>query len=118
MRTYAKFIIVIAIFTIVVILYTNPKTSLNVSSKILSSNHAAVNKTQSKISLWVSVTKIARGHLLTKFRKFFKSLICQRGYCRSVFELNVITDNASRPIVDNVINELSEQYKETLLMVN
>jgi hypothetical protein len=76
------------------------------------------NKTESKVSIWISVTKIARGHLLTKFRKFFKSLISQRGKCRAVFELNVITDNASRPTVDSVINEFTKQYKETLLTVN
>jgi len=64
------------------------------------------------------VTKIDRGHLLTKFRKFFKSLISHRGQCRAIFELNVITDNASRPTVDSVIHEFSEQYKETLLTVS
>lgn len=77
----------------------------------------AVNKTESKVSIWISVTKITRGHLLTKFRKFFKSLVSQRGHCRAVFELNVITDNASRSTVDSVIYEYSRQYKETLLTV-
>lgn len=100
------------------ILYSNPETTINIQSKILSStNYVAVNKTESKVSIWISVTKINRGHLLTKFRKFFKSLVSQRGDCRAVFELNVITDNASRPTVDNVIYEYSRQYKETLLTV-
>jgi len=122
MRTYAKFIIAITIFTILVILYSNPKSTVNIKTKILSSSHVAAapahNKTESKVSIWISVTKIARGHLLIKFRKFFKSLISQRGKCRAVFELNVITDNASRPTVDSVIHEFNKQYKETLLTVN
>ncbi|XP_060863758.1 xyloside xylosyltransferase 1 [Metopolophium dirhodum] len=119
MRIYAKFIIAITIFTILVILYSNPKTAINIKSKILSSSRVATappdNKTESKVSIWISVTKIDRGHLLTKFRKFFKSLISHRGKCRAIFELNVITDNASRPTVDSVIYEFSKQYKETLL---
>jgi len=76
------------------------------------------NQTESKVSIWISVTKIDRGHLLSKFRKFFKSLISHRGKCRAIFELNVITDNASRPTVDSIIYEFSKQYKETLLTVN
>lgn len=122
MRTYAKFIIAITIFTVLVILYSNPNTAVNIKTKILSSSHvvaAAVdNETKSKVSIWISVTKIARGHLLTKFRKFFKSLISQRGKCQAVFELNVITDNTSRSTVDSVVYEFSKQYKETLLTVN
>lgn len=122
MRIYAKFILAITIFTILVILYSNPKTAINIKSKILSSSHVATappdNKSESKVSIWISVTKIDRGHLLTKFRKFFKSLISHRGKCRAIFELNVITDNASRPTVDSVIYEFSKQYKETLLTVN
>ncbi|VVC41546.1 Nucleotide-diphospho-sugar transferases [Cinara cedri] len=115
MHIYAKCIIAITIFTIVLILYSNPKIAVNIKSNILSTNHVASNKAESKISIWISVTKIDRGHLLTKFRKFFKSLVSQRGLCRAVFELNVITDNVSRPTVDSVIHEFSKQYKETLL---
>lgn len=122
MRIYAKFIVAITIFTILVILYFNSKTAVNIKSKILSSSHVATaspdNKSESKVSIWISVTKIDHGHLLTKFRKFFKSLISHRGQCRAIFELNVITDNASRPTVDSVIHEFSEQYKETLLTVS
>lgn len=117
MRTYAKCTIAITIFTVVLILYLNPKTTVNIKSNILSTNYEAINKTESKISIWISVTKIDRGHLLTKFRKFFKSLVGQRGHCRAVFELNLITDNTSRPIVDNVIHKFSKQYKEALLTV-
>lgn len=117
MRTYAKFIIAITIFTVILILYANPKTAVNIKSKILSTNHVASNRAETKISIWISVTKISRGHLLTKLRKFFESLVSQRGQCRAVFELNVITDNASRPTVDSVIQEFSKQYKETLLTV-
>jgi len=122
MRIYAKLIIAITIFTILVILYSNPKTAVNIKSKILSSSHVETapldNKTESKVSIWISVTKIDRGHLLSKFRKFFKSLISHRGKCRAIFELNVITDNASRPTVDSVIYEFTKRYKETLLTVN
>jgi hypothetical protein len=117
MRTYAKCIIVLTIFTILVILYFNPKTRINVKSKALSSINAAADKTEPKVSIWISVTKIAHGHLLTKFRRFFKSLVNQRGKCQAVFELNVITDNTSRPTVDSVIYEFRKQYKEALLMV-
>lgn len=121
MRTYAKFIIAITVFTIILILYSNPKTTVSIKSAILSPNNAATTNDvaggPSKVSIWISVTNIARGHLLAKFRKFFKSLVGQRGRCRAVFELNVITDNASRPTVDSVINEFSKQYKETLLTV-
>lgn len=99
------------------ILYLNPKTVINVKSKTLSTNHIVTSKSESKISIWISVTKIDRGHLLTKFRKFFKSLVSQRGQCHAVFELNIITDDVSRPIVDSVIYEFSKQYKETLLKV-
>lgn len=118
MRTYAKCIIALTIFTILVILYSYPKTGINVQSKALSSSNAAADKTEPKVSIWISVTKITHGHLLIKFRKFFKSLVNQRGKCHAVFELNVITDNASRPTVDSVIYEFRKQYKESLLMVN
>lgn len=119
MRTHAKFVsvIVLTILTVVVILYSNPKTSFDVNPRTWSAKHAVADSTEPKVSIWISVTKIDRGHLLTKFRKFFKSLLSQRGQCRAVFELNVITDNASRPVVDNVIHEFSKLYKETLLTV-
>lgn len=118
MRIYAKFIVAITIFTILVVFYASLKTTVNVKQEILSANHHEVaNKTPTKISIWVSVTKIGRGHLLSKFQKFFKSLVNQRGKCRAVFELNVITDATSRRAVDSVINKLSKQYKETLLTV-
>lgn len=117
MRTYAKFIIIISIFTILIIFYLNSKTVVNIKSKSLFTNHVLTNKSESKVSIWISVTKIDRGHLLTKFRKFFKSLVSQRGQCHAVFELNVITDVVSRPIVNNVIYEFSKQYKETYLTV-
>lgn len=118
MRTYAKCIIALTIFAILIILYSNSKTEIiNVKSKALSSSNAAADKREPKVSIWISVTKITHGHLLTKFRKFFKSLINQRGKCRAVFELNVITDNASRATVDSVIYEFKKQYKEALLVV-
>lgn len=117
MRTYAKFIVAITVFTILVILYSNPKTAIK--SKLLSTKHEVANITEStKVSIWISVTNIARGHLLTKFRKFFKSLVGQRGQCRAVFELNVITDNASRPTVDSIIHEFRKQFKDTRLVVS
>lgn len=113
MRAYAKLVVVITVFTVLVILYANPpKTAVDVAFRASSrSTHAAadenaVAEASRVVSIWISVTKIARGHLLTKFRKFFRSLVGRRGGCRAVFELNVITDNASRPTVDGVIREL------------
>lgn len=99
------------------ILYLNSKNVVNIKSKSLFTNHVLTKKSESKVSIWISVTKIDRGHLLTKFRKFFKSLVSQRGQCRAAIELNVITDIVSRPTVNNVIYELNKQYKETYLTV-
>lgn len=117
MRAYAKLIAAITVFTVLVILYSNPKTVRVASSARRAapspSNHVerTADKTRARVSVWISVTKIARGHLLAKFRKFFGSLVgrLDDGECSdgaAVFELNVITDNASRPTVEGVIREL------------
>lgn len=118
MRIHAKFIVAVTVFAVIVIFYASLKTAVDVKREILSANHhEAAKKTPTNISIWVSVTKIDRGHLLSKFHKFFKSLVGQRGKCRAVFELNVITDATSRPTVDGVINKFIKQYKETLFTV-
>ncbi|XP_050430473.1 xyloside xylosyltransferase 1 [Adelges cooleyi] len=116
MRSYAKFVIAIALFTVVVIVYFNPKVPIDVQLKVQTSYRVA-NKPETKVSIWVTVTKISHGYLLAKFRKFFKSLIGRRGTCHSTFELNLITDNESRPTLDNVISEYLKQYEETRLQV-
>lgn len=65
------------------------------------------------VSVWVSVTNVDRGHMLSKFRKFFGSLVGRRGRCRAAFELNVIADNVSRAAVDGVVDEFAATRRET-----
>lgn len=72
------------------------------------------------VSVWVSVTKVDRGRLLSKFRKFFGSLVGRLGRCRAAVQLNVIADNASRAAVDGVVSEFAALHPgaETRLTVN
>jgi len=128
MRVHVKYVSAITVFAILLILYTSsfssgPWTAVGVKSKPISSAKdvaaaAARADANDVVSIWISVTKIGRGHLLPKFRKFFESLVGRRGgRCRAVFQLNVITDNASRPTVDGVVNEFDKRYDAALLEV-
>lgn len=111
MRVHAKYVSVVAPLTILlVLLYSGRRWSATVGSVDDAPPRADV------ISIWVSVTKVGTGHLLPKFRRFFKSLVGRRGdRCRAVFRLNVIADNVSWPTVDRVVRD--EFDDPTLLQV-
>ncbi|XP_050521677.1 xyloside xylosyltransferase 1 isoform X2 [Daktulosphaira vitifoliae] len=95
MRTYIKLILIIIIISIIVVTYFNSEISFNQHSKSNFINQVN-NKSQTKLSIWISVTKVFQG----------------------VLELNIITDNTSRSIIDNVILEYIHQYHETKIMIN